>query len=239
MPLVRFTERLLTHVVEPWYAAHKNIQRPPVYVGSLPRLFMKTEQQIPGVVELIKLAQNDERIAGLAVHLHIADTLEMEEALRFTRSIIPHKPIIVPEFSLVRLYASHNSDVLGDSPEGIAFAKKYGYAPTMKLYEWYSKANSEQVSSAEWAALFASRKWFPEHFLLTYYRYFQKYGIVLATYGYLSQSAPQKMQPDSPTWFINPIFPFKSLKQLPDGSHAPNPLWFDDFKTIVNWGNHK
>ncbi len=36
-------------------------------------------------------------------------------------------------------------DQLGDSPEGILFAKKYGYAPEMKLYEWYSKANGVQV----------------------------------------------------------------------------------------------
>jgi hypothetical protein len=238
VPLVRFTERLLSKVVEPYYAAHKDLKRPDIYTGSLPRLFMKSEQQIPGVVGLIQLAQNDKRIKGLAVHLHIADSMEMEEALRFTRSIMPHKPIIVPEFSLFRLYNKHNTDNLGDSPEGIAFAKEYGYVDTMKLYQWYSKANSEQVSTEEWKAFFDSRKWFPSHFLLTYYRYFKKYGVVQATYGYLSQSAPREMRPDSPTWFINPIFPFKSLKTLPDGTHAANPLWLDDFITIVNWGKY-
>ncbi|HEY8896846.1 MAG TPA: hypothetical protein VIM79_18615 [Niastella sp.] len=236
VPLVRFTERLLTEVVEPWYAKHKEVKRPDVYVGSLPRLFMKEEQQKPGVSGLIELAQKDKRIKGLSVHLHIADSVEMQEAFTFARSIMPAKPIIIPEFSLFRLYNKHNTDQLGDSPEGVAFAKKFGYAPEMKLYEWYSKANSEQVSAEEWKALFDSRKWFPQHFMLTYYRYFQKYGVVLATYGYLSQDAPKKMRPDSPTWFINPIFPFKSLKTLPDGSHRANPLWFEDFITIVNRG---
>lgn len=236
VPLVRFTERLLTEVVEPWYTKHKEVKRPDVYVGSLPRLFMKEEQQKPGVRGLVELAQNDKRIKGLSVHLHIADSVEMQEAFTFARSIMPAKPIIIPEFSLFRLYNKHNTDQLGDSPEGIAFAKKFGYAPEMKLYEWYSKANSEQVSAEEWKAMFDSRKWFPQHFLLTYYRYFQKYGVVLATYGYLSQDAPKKMRPDSPTWFINPIFPFKSLKTLPDGVHTSNPLWFEDFVTIVNEG---
>lgn len=236
VPLVRFTERLLTEVVEPYYSSHPELKRPDVYAGSLPRLFMKDEQQKPSVVELIRLAQNNKSIKGLAIHLHISDSAEMEECFRFVRSIIPQKPIIVPEFSLFRLYNKHVSDQLGDSPEGIAFAKKYNYLPSMKLYTWYSKANTERVSAKEWEEMFASRTWFPEHFLKTYYRYFQKYGVVLATYGFLSQSAPQKMGPDSPTWFINPIFPMKSLIPRPDGSYTANPLWFDDFCAIINEG---
>src|ERR1044072_2435563 len=160
VPLVRFTERLLNEVVEPWYAKHTNVKRPDVYVGSLPLLFMKDEQQNPGVRRLIELAQNKKQIKGLSVPLHIADSVEMEDAFKFARSIMPAKPIIIPEYSLFRLYNKHNTDQLGDSPEGIAFAKKYGYAPEMKLYEWYSKANSEKVSTEEWKAMFDSRKWF-------------------------------------------------------------------------------
>jgi hypothetical protein len=73
VPLVLFTERLLTEVVEPYYGAHPELRRPDVYTGSLPRLFMKNEQQKPGVVGLIRLAQNNDRIQRLAVHLHISD----------------------------------------------------------------------------------------------------------------------------------------------------------------------
>jgi hypothetical protein len=236
VPLVRFTERLLTEVVEPYYKKHPEIKRPDIYVGSLPRLFMKVEQNKPGVRGLIELAQNNQSIKGLAVHLHISDSLEMEEAFRYTRSIMPDKPIIIPEYSLFRLYNKHVSDELGDSEKGKSFANKYGYALTMKSYEWFTKANSERVSSTEWNDFFASRTWFPQQFMQTYYRYFQKYGVVLATYGYLSQSAPAKMGPDSPTWFINPIFPMKSLQPMPDGSYSPNPLWYQDFVEIVNKG---
>jgi hypothetical protein len=236
VPLVRFTERLLTEVVEPYYKAHGELKRPDVYTGSLPRLFMKDEQQKPGVVGLIRLAQDNDGIKGLAIHLHISDSVEMNDALKFARSIMPSKPIIVPEFSLFRLYNKHVADKLGDSPAGVAFARKYGYAPETPLYTWYSKANTDRVTDTEWAEMFASRTWFPLHFMRTYYRYFQQYGVVLATYGYLSQSAPQKMGPDSPTWFINPIFPMKSLKPQPDGSFTPNPLWFDDFVMVINKG---
>lgn len=236
VPLVRFTERLLTEVVEPYYSSHPELKRPDVYAGSLPRLFLKEEQAKPGVAGLVALAQNNVNIKGLAIHLHISDSMEMEACFRFVRSIMPEKPIIVPEFSLFRLYNKHVSDVLGDSREGVAFAEKYGYPTSMKLYQWYSKANTERVAAGEWEAMFASRTWFPQHFMKTYYRYFEKYGVVLATYGYLSQSAPEKMGPGSPTWFINPIFPMKSLKAQADGSYTPNPLWFHDFCEIVNKG---
>lgn len=231
VPLVRFTERLLNEVVLPYYNKHLEQVRPDIYAGSLPALFEKKQQTTPGVIGLIKLAQENKNIKGLAIHLHISDSLEMGRAFQFVRSIMPDKPIIVPEFSLFRLYNQHVADELGNT----AFAKKYGYAPTMKLYEWYSKANTQRVSAQEWKDLFDSQKWFPPHFLQTYYRYFQKNGVVLATYGYLSQSAPAKMGPNSPTWFINPIFPTKSLQ----GEYTPNPLWIDDFTDIVNRGKKK
>jgi len=236
VPLVEFTRRLLTEVVEMYYKKHPGIKRPDVYAGSLPRLFMKEEQQKPGVIGLVKLAQNTPAIKGLAIHLHISDSAEMEECFRFVRSVMPDKPIIVPEFSLFRLYNQHTTDELGSTPAGKAFCSRYHYDPAMKLYQWYEKANTQRVSPEEWQQLFDSRNWFPPHFMKTYYRYFKRYGVLLATYGYLSQSAPQKMGPDSPTWFINPIFPFKSLEVEPDGSYSPNPLWFDDFVEIVKEG---
>lgn len=239
VPLVRFMERLLNEVVEPYYKRHSKLTRPDVYVGSLPALFEKEQQQKPGVAGLIKLAQENSRIKGLAIHLHISDSLDMDNAFRFVRAIMPHKPIIVPEFSLFRLYNRHVSDELGSSEAGISFAGKYHYPPGMKLYEWYSKANTEKVSAGEWADLFASRSWFPPHFMQTYYRYFQQYGVVLATYGYLSQSAPAKVGSGTAIWFVNPIFPMKSLLPQADGSYTPNPLWFNDFIDIVSHGKKK
>ncbi len=239
VPLVRFMERLLNEVVEPYYQKHKVVTCPDVYVGSLPALFEKEQQQKPGVVGLIRLAQENSRIKGLAIHLHISDSLEMDKAFLFVRSIMPDKPIIVPEYSLFRLYNHHVSDELGSSEAGIAFARKYDHPPGMKLYEWYSKANTEKVSAEEWAELFASRVWFPPHFMQTYYRYFRKYGVVLATYGYLSQSAPAKVTPSTGIWFVNPIFPMKSLQRQADGSYTPNPLWFNDFVDIVKHGTKK
>jgi len=174
VPLVRFTERLLDEVVEPYYKKHPDLTRPDVYTGSLPALFEEQQQQKPGVQGLIRLAQENNRIKGLSVHLHISDSTDMDKAFRFVRSIMPSKPIIIPEFSLFRLYNQHLSDELGSTAAGMKFAAKYHYQTGMKLYEWYSKANTEKVSATEWSDLFASRAWFPRHFMQTYYRYFQK-----------------------------------------------------------------
>jgi hypothetical protein len=95
------------------------------------------------------------------------------------------------------------------------------------------------VSAEEWSDFFASRKWFPQHFMQTYYRYFKKNGVVLATYGYFSQSAPQRVGPNSPIWFVNPIFPGKSLVPHADGSIMENPLWFQDFVDAAKSGKSK
>lgn len=236
IPLVNFMERLLDVVILPYYSAHPQYKKPAIYIGSFPALFEPKQQKIPGVIELIKFAQNNKNITGLSIHLHIADTLEIEKAFKFVRSIMPRKPIIVPEFSLFRLYNKHLSDSLGDSWAGKAFAKKYGYSNSMKLYEWFSNANTKKISAEEFSEMFATRKWFYPHAMETFYRYFHKNGVVLATYGFFSQAAPTNVRPNTPIWFINPIFAGKTLRPHPDGSFMENPLWFHDFVDIINKG---
>lgn len=236
IPLVRFTERLLTQVVEPYYKNHPELKRPPVYVGSIARPFDKKHQQLPGVIGLIQLAHENPVITGLSIHLHVNGEPMMTESFRYVRGLLPTKPIIVPEFSLQALYAANLEDTLASTPAGLAFAKKYNRPAQMPVYEWYSIANSDKVTAEEWQALFASRAWFQPHFMQMFYRAFRQNGVVLATYGLLSQAAPREVRPGMLIWFVNPIFPFKSLKLQADGAYTANPLWFDDFSDIVNQG---
>jgi len=238
-PLVRFTQRLLTEVVEPCYRAHPGWKRPAVYVGSLPALFEPRMQKLPAVAGLIELAQSNPAIEGLSIHLHIETEQDMRESFEFVRHRMPAKPIIVPEFSLHRLYVKHLKDPLGADQAGREFAARFHRDPEMRLHQWYSLANQHKVSTEEWSAMFASRNWFPPHFMLTYYRYFERYGVRLATYGFVSQYAPPVVPPNGSAWFINPIFPAKSLPPNADGSFTPNPLWMDDFVAIVNKGRAK
>lgn len=236
IPLVRFTERLMTEVVLPYYDRHREYALPKLYVGSLPALFEPKQQTIPGVSGLIRLAQRDDRIAGLALHLHISDTTEIDSAFQYARSIMPEKTIIVPEFSLHRLYKTRLTEALGGSPAGRQFAEKYGFDKELPLYKWYSRANTHRVTPQEWLAFFQSRDWYPEHYLQIYARKYKRYGVVLATFPLLQQSCPEQLTATSPAWFINPVFCQHSLTLDDQGDYARNPLVFDDFVNLVQRG---
>ena len=236
IPLVRFTERLLTKVIEPYYEEYEEYPRPAVYVGSFPRLFMEEEQQDEAVRAMISLANENSAIEGLAVHLHISESSQIDQSFEFVRSLMPEKPIIVSEFSFHRLYTQKLDNPLVQDASGRAFAMKYNRNPDWKLYEWFGYANTHKVSRKEWQDLFNTLDWYPHHNLLIYYDRFQKYGVVLATYPLFQQSAPKNMTADSPAWFINPIFAQKSIERNSDGTIASNPLHYSDFLRIVRQG---
>jgi hypothetical protein len=233
VPLVRFTERQLTHVFERYYAEHSEYARPDVYVGSFPRLFMEEEQNNPGVIGMLELVENDSRIAGLAIHLHISHMSQIDESFTYARSIVTEKPFIIPEFSLHRLYVEKIEENIGNSDHGRAFLTKYGHPDDWKLYQWYTHANSHRVTPEELADLFATRDWYPRNYLKGYFEAFERFGVVLATYPLLQQSCPPIMTPDSPCWFLNPILMQISLKPHKDGTPGRNPLSFQDFRELL------
>lgn len=238
IPLIRFTERLMTEVVDPYFEK-EGLERPDMYVGSFPRLFMENEREIPGVRKMIEFAHKNDKITGLAVHLHISDTLQIDDSFKFVRSIMPKKPIIVPEFSLFRMYNSKLSEPVAINETGKAFLKKYNHNPNWKNYDYFTHTNTNGVSQQEWSDFFATRDWFPQHNLKIYYDRYKKYGVVLATYPLVQQSCPQNMTPTSPTWFINPIFCKISLLPQPNGEISSNPLHFQDFLDIVAEGKSR
>ena len=236
IPLVKFMIRQLEMVVEPYYASHSELAKPQIYIGSFPRLFDPEMQKLPAVVELIKLSHASDKIDGLSVHLHISKLSQIDESFEFVREIMPKKPIIVPEFSLHRLYLQKIDENISATKEGMAFATKYGRDPDLKIYEWCEIANTKGVSMEEWRDMFYSRSWFPKHYLNKYKEAYTKYGVVLATFPLLQQSCPEDMTKNSPMWFVNPVFCQKSLLKQPNGDFSPNPLVYDDF---VEWASEK
>jgi len=239
IPLVVFTKRLLTKVIDPWFRSHPEISYPDIYVGSIPALFSKSIQAIDATNGLLHLAQDCDKVTGMSIHLHINEIDEIEQAFEYARKIIPEKPFIVPEFSLHRLYKNQLSDVIGSSKKGKDFAKKYSRDPDWKIYQWYTVANSKGVTKEEWKAFFDSRSWYPKHYLKTYFAFYQKYGVRLATYPLLQQSCPKQMTANSQAWFINPIFCQHSILKDENGNYSPNPLCFDDFIELVEIGRAK
>lgn len=230
VPLVVFTQRLLQHV-SAFYATHAGWKKPQYYAGSLPALFEKEQQELPGVKEMIRFAQNDPRVTGLAVHLHIGDTLEIKSALEYVRTIMPHKPIIVPEFSLFRLYNRHFKDEIGESKEGAAFLEKHHLDPHLKVSEWLTKVHQGEIPYGQWEEMFKSQNWYIPHYLLIYQRYFKQYGVVLATYPLLQQGFVRQVNDKSESWLLNPLYLQKSFPGGRGEEYKKNPLCYQDFMT--------
>lgn len=232
VPLVVFTEQLLNHV-KAFYNKHPDWKMPQFYTGSLPALFEKKEQNKPGVYELIKFTQQRDDIEGLAIHLHIRDTLQIEQSFDFVRNIMPKKPIIVPEFSLFRLYNKHFGDKIGASLKGQEFAKKYQLNPDLKVHEWLTLVHAGKVPYQQWEEFFLSQDWYIPGYLKTYYRYFKKYNVTLATYPLLQQGFAKIVTEKSASWFLNPLFLQKSFGLNNKGEYYVNPLSYPDYIELM------
>ena len=238
IPLVEFTDRFLYQVVLPYFKKETE-KVPDIYIGSFPALFEERFQKNEAVLGLLEYTQNNSDISGLSLHLHIEDTTEIDEAFKFARKVVKEKPIIIPEFSLHRLYRKKLSEPLNDTKEGEDFANKYNYDPEIKLFEWFSIANTNRVDAKQWDELFESRDWFTKDFFDIYFDRFQKYGVILATYPLFQQSCPENMTANSPAWFINPIFCQKSLEINLNGDFTENPLWVQSYKKWVEEGKNR
>lgn len=237
VPLIVFTERLMDHMVA-YYKLHTSWKMPEFYAGSLPALFEKAQQQKPGVFELIKLAERRDDIKGLAVHLHIADTLQIPEALDFVRTLMPKKPMIVPEFSLFRLYNKHFADKIASSAKGADFVKKYQLPPEIKVHEWLTLVNTGKVPYQQWEEMFLSQDWYIPNYLNTYNRYYKKYNVVLVTYPLFQQGYQPTVSAASASWFLNPLYLQKSYGLDASDEYFTNPLSYPDFMKLANKNNH-
>ena len=229
IPLVVFNERLLTEVFEKFYDLRPGIRKPEVYGGSFPALFESRWQSNEAVQGLLQMAEDDDRIAGFGLHLHISSFDEVDEAFRFARTILKEKPFIITEFSLHRLYRSRIDESLNVNQAGADFAQQYGHSPDWKLYQWYEYANNTKIQPQELDDLFKTRDWFIPGYLNVYREKFEQNNVVVATYPILQQSAPLNFDTSSPLWFLNPVFMQVTLIRDDNGQLGANPLCVDDY----------
>lgn len=238
IPIIVFTQRLLSEVVEPLYANHPKWKRPDVYVGSMVWLYERKMQKNVAILGLIHFAETHPAIKGVALHIHARQADDIEASFTFLRQHLKHKPIIVPEFSLQRLHRSRLTEKLGTDKAGLAFARKYSRDPDMAMYEWYNHATRNTSQAQEWNDLLESRSWYPRNYMLRYYAAFEKYGVLLATYPLRFTRLPW-LKPNSNTWFINPIFVTFPMTDKSGKPTEENPLSHQDFDTMVARGRAK
>lgn len=236
VPLVVFTKRLLDEVVEPFYDRRPQFSRPKIYGGSTAAPYNPVIQNNQAVRGLMQMTQDDDRIEGYDLHFHITSFDEVDRGFEFVRSIIPEKPFLITEFSLVHLYKQYISEQLNATPEGEAFANEYGYDPTWKAYQWYTVVNSNKVTPEEFGAFFDSRDWFIEGYLNYFREKFNENGVYLATFPLIQQSAPLVVNTTSPMWFINPVYMQVSLVRQEDGQLSANPLCVNEY---LEWAAYR
>ena len=234
IPFLIFHERLANRI-------HKYISQKPdtknirIYVGALCRLNVEKNQSNDAILGLIEQADKLEFVEGLDLHIHVGHIDEIEAALKFARTKT-QKPIIVTEFSLMRLYKKNLKEELGASQKGKEFAEKYGHDPEMKIHQWMQKAKRELVSAEEWNAMLLSREWYPPNYIKDFYQAFSRHNVIIATFSFGGPSIGARPKgsygSDSKTWIFNPLYKPTEIKPDPKTGYALNPLCYDDWMAI-------
>ncbi len=174
--------------------------------------------------------KHDPNIAGADYHLHQPDMRSTEEAMQFMHEQIPHKPLIVTEFSLVWKWKAHLDDQVAATPAGVSFAHRYSLPLEVTVAEFLSEAFQSRVTQAEWNDFLASQPWFEPDYLQRIVPELAANGVVVATYAFTlnpfvkAGSPGQHVDSNTAPWFLNDLF-------VPTLVSAPSPT-----RAAVNYG---
>lgn len=234
VPMVRFLRRLVAHIssTHPLGADGKAL---PLYAGGFTRLDKEKNRDEPALRLVINWINTDPNISGCDFHLHQPDIATSKDALEFMHKNVPHKPLIITEFSLVWKWTKHLPDRIDTTSNGAAFAKKYSFASGSKVVDFFNAAFQHPVSQAEWQEFLASQPWFEPQYLDEIGPLMQANGVIVATYALTLNpltSRPRQITEDTPAWFLNNVL-------VPGLAVSPDPRLFAQnygiFDTFVRW----
>jgi hypothetical protein len=234
VPMVRFLQRLVAHIssTHPPGADGKAL---PLYTGGFTRLDREKTRNQPALRLMIDWINKDPNVSGCDFHLHQPDIATSKDALEFMHKNVPHKPLIVTEFSLVWKWTKHLPDRIDATSNGAAFEKKYNVASGSKVVDFFNAAFQHPVPQAEWQEFLASQPWFEPQYLDEIGPLMQANGVTVATYALTLNpltSRPRQITEDTPAWFVNNLL-VPGLAVSPDpGLFGQNYGFFDSF---VRW----
>jgi len=211
IPMVQFLQRLVEHLKE---KKHRDLNRRPlpIFSGGFTRFDRPKMRRHPCVAELLKWIRTDSRVAGASLHIHMLQFEGFENSLRFIRSKIPKKHLLVTEFSMVWKYrANLNKPVSGN----------------LTVREYINRALKHPVSEAEWNNFLESQAWYDTDFLSHACRVMEKYDVRVATFAFQQgSSGGRPLKPDSTPWILNPIFSNRTARS----AHGPaRSAFFNDY----------
>ena len=185
----------------------------PIYVGSFNDL-QKAYAQTPAVKALLTYADNNPAVAGVDLHLHVASfngdngaennrfaSLDsgLVGAVTFARTLVPTKPFLSTEFSLVSYFLPFLKDPLSAS-----FTSKYAADAAASVVQdpdgnqtvlgFYNYAVAHPVAYQEWADFLSfgdavSPTWYTDrfvgsnNFLAQAQGFFNKNNFLVTTYS--------------------------------------------------------
>lgn len=239
VPMVVFLQRLTAHLSTEHLLASDGAPLP-IYTGGLTRLDLVKHQDNIATKQMLQWANSDPHIAGVDFHLHQPDLASSEEALHFIHTAVPHKPLIITEFSLVWRWKQHLGDKVASGPEGKAFAKNHGIPDGTTVADFLNQAFAHPVDEATWQEFLKSQSWFDPQYLDEIGPIMRANGVHVATYALTLDPLPQNGGPlkprhiteDTTPWFLNDLL-IPGLATSPDPSREPQNYGL--FRSYLAW----
>jgi hypothetical protein len=236
VPMVRFLKRLTAHIAAERLTSSDG--KPlPIYAGGFTRLDQPRMRDDAATKQVLDWVNKDPSIAGVDFHLHQPDMKTSQEALEFMHRSVPHKPLIITEFSLVWKWKQSLGDKIGASEAGRSFAQQFSLPPEMTVAEFCDHDFDKPVSEAEWQAFLRSQPWFDANYLNEIGPLMSANGVAVATYALTLDPAQGDhghihVTTDTTPWFFNDVL-IPGLAISPDPKRAPENYGF--FQSYVAW----
>lgn len=211
----------------------------PIYFGAFNRLY-DTYRGNETVLKMLEFVKEKPWMAGVDLHIHHKNYSDITSMYSYANDRIrDDQKILVTEFSLVFYWQDHMSDNIPAE-----FAAKYGYADTMKVYEYIHFALNNRRPKAEWDDFLSMCSWFEErkHYLWNAYNLFSQYkSFNVATYSY-EISWGTNFDANTVPWLLNSLIDAVTIEDDPQtGEKQFNYAFIDDFfkiQEVATTGNN-
>lgn len=227
--LVAFYRRVANRA-SVWKANHPDA-RFEIYLGSLNRLDVTTNQDADDVRGLIDAANSMPEVAGLDFHLHQPDLPprpdakpDEDPANSWTRyldfvdaTLAPSKKRIATEWSPVWLYNKKRTEPLGAcSAPGyggdvaachslLTWASSVGLSPSTTNVELFDYLQANKPSGV-WVDFCDSRSWWGRSLLRDGFVLFSRRGFEVVTYALYGEERRRAILAEDDAWYLNPVF---------------------------------
>ena len=234
IPMIVFLQRLAAHLASEHLTAQGGGPLP-LYAGGWTRLDLVKQQLLPVTRASIQWINQDPDIAGADYHLHQPDTDTTQAAMEYIHRQIPHKPLIVTEFSLIWKWKAHLLDPVAATPAGQAFLHLYNLPAGITVSEFLTDAFRQRVPQDEWNSFIASQAWYQPHYLQWIAPRLAANGVVVATYAFTLNPLNSQMHLRHPVsssttpWFLNDLFVPTLVLAPASGGAAVNDGMFDSY----------